>query len=80
MKVMKGMKKPDKGKTKIKPKGKKSTAVLSPHSDAQWRIQEDANTLKRAAEIKSDPKRMKDAKTYCAKEIDALKQVSNMKM
>lgn len=67
-----------KPKAKSKPKAN-VTASLNPTTDNQWRIQDDARTLKQAMEIKKDPKRMQQAKEYCTKEMEALKQVSKMK-
>lgn len=68
--------------TKQKPKAKsksKATVSLSPTADRQWQIEEDARMLKRAQEIRNDPARLKSAQKYCAKEMEALKQVSKMK-
>ncbi len=68
--------------TKAKPKAKpkpKAAVSLSPTTDKQWQIQDDARTLKQAMAIKQDSARMKAAKEYCMKEIEAMKQVSKMK-
>ena len=67
-----------KTKTKIKTtKAKKAT--LLPDSPEQWRIHDDARTLKQAIEIKNDPGRLKAAQEYAAKEMDALKKIAKMK-
>jgi len=69
-----------KAKPKPKAKSKKSSTVsLSPTTDKQWQIESDAQTLKRAMEVKGDPSRLKLAQEYCTKEAEALKQVSKMK-
>lgn len=68
--------------TKPKPKAKakpRAAVSLSPTTDKQWQIEDDARMLKRAQEVRNDPARMKAAQEYCAKEIDALKQISKMK-
>jgi hypothetical protein len=60
-------------------KTSKSKATLTPFNETEWRIREDAETLKRAMAIKNDPTRLKAAKDYATKEMEALKKISKMK-
>lgn len=61
------------------PKPKPVKAALLPNSETEWRIRDDADTLKRAMAIKSDPSRLKAAQDYATQEMDALKKISKMK-
>lgn len=66
--------------TKAKPKKTaKPKATLLPDNETEWRIREDADTLKRAMAIKSDPSRLKAAQEYVSKEMEALKKITKMK-
>ena len=47
--------------------------------EKKWQAEEDARTLRRAEEIKSDAKRMTAAKQCAQKEMDAMKSVVKMK-
>ena len=50
---------------------------ISPENN--WQSEDDARTLKRAEEIKNDPKRVEAAKKFAEKEICAFKSVSGIK-
>lgn len=65
-------------KARAKPKSAIKVKAVSPDSEKDWRIQDDARTLQRAMEVKGDPKRLKAAKEYAVKEMEALKQVSKI--
>lgn len=69
-----------KAKTKVKAKAKSKAAIGSAiPSDRDWQAEDDARTLKRALEIKNDPKRMSAAQAHANKEMEAMKQISKMK-
>lgn len=67
-----------KPKTPAKPKKSKVTSV-SLATEREWQKQDDARILKQAIEIQKDPKRLKAAKEYVDKEMQALKEVSKLK-
>jgi len=47
--------------------------------EKKWQIEEDARTLKRAEEIRRDPKRLESAKKMASEELTAMKSVMKMK-
>jgi len=67
-----------KAKTKAGPKPKQSKTVARPASadERKWQAEDDARTLMRAQEIKSDGARMKRAKAVAAAQVAALNKVA----
>lgn len=50
-----------------------------PMVDEKWRTEDDLRTLRRACEIMKDKSRMTKVKKLMGEEIDALKELSDMK-
>lgn len=55
-------------------KGK--NVVAAPAMDSDWQAEDDLRTMKRAAEIHRDRKRMKILQKFAKKEVDGIKRVS----
>lgn len=60
---------------KRKPPKHKMVAMPA-HSETNWGAHDDMHTLKRAAEVKSDPKRHHAAKEMARTEVHHLKKVA----
>lgn len=46
--------------------------------EMRWRAEDDARTLKRAMEVKNDPKRMSAVRQHMVKEMKAMNSVMGM--
>jgi hypothetical protein len=57
---------------------KNRIAGMSPFDDSRWRAQSDLDTLKRAIEIKKDPKRLKAAQELAKAELEATAKVASI--
>lgn len=58
---------------------RKSAAMPTMNDEQDWRAREDMHSLKRAAEIQSDPKRHAAAKAHAAREADSYAKVAQSK-
>lgn len=56
----------------------KSEGLVSPSSDETWKHENDARTLKEAAEIMADPERIKNAHKHHKKVKKAMRSVDDL--
>lgn len=58
---------------------KAAAPIATMQGEEDWRAREDMHSLRRAAEIQSDPKRHAAAKRHAAKEADSYAKVAQSK-